>query len=95
MDLPKRFDQEQWMSTHEYILIGTVFGLFIAAWLASKFINYLRSKRHNRELWGTIFEGATHKLINLDAIKEPDVFIEKKAKQSGQGDDKDKNLQQP
>jgi hypothetical protein len=95
MDLPKRFDQEQRMSTHEYILIGTVFGLFIAAWLASKFINYLRSKRHNRELWGTIFEGATHKLINLDAIKEPEVFIEKKAKQSGQGDDKDKNLQQP
>ena len=83
------------MNTHEYILIGTVFGLFIAAWLASKFIDYLRSKRHNRELWGTIFEGATHKLINLDAIKEPEVFIEKKAKQSGQGDDKDKNLQQP
>lgn len=79
------------MSQHEYVLLGTVFGLFIMAWLASKFIPYLRSKRHNRELWGTIFEGATHKLINLDTIKEPEVFIEKKAKQSGQADDKDKN----
>lgn len=80
------------MSHHEYVLLGTVFGFFIMVWLAGKFIHYLRSKRHNRELWGTIFEGATHKLINLDAIKEPEVFIEKKAKQSGQGDDKDKNL---
>ena len=79
------------MSNHEYVLLGMVFGFFIALWLASKFIHYLRSKRHNRELWGTIFEGATHKLINLDAIKEPEVFIEKKAKQSGQSDDKDKN----
>ncbi len=79
------------MNHHEYVLIGVVFGLFIMGWLAVKFITYLRSKSHNRELWGTIFEGATHKLINLDAIKEPEVFIEKKAKQSGQGDDKDKN----
>jgi hypothetical protein len=79
------------MSHHEYVLLGTVFGFFIMVWLATTFIHYLRSKRHNRELWGTIFEGATHKLINLDAIKEPEVFIEKKAKQSGQDDDKDKN----
>lgn len=79
------------MSQHEYVLVGTVFGFFIAAWLASTFIRYLRSKRHNRELWGTIFEGVTHKLINLDTIKEPEVFIEKKAKQSGQGDDKNKD----
>ncbi len=79
------------MSQHEYVLLGTVFGFFMMTWLASKFIQYLRSKRHNRELWGTIFEGATHKLINLDTIKEPEVFIEKKAKQSGQADDKDKN----
>ena len=36
---------------------------------------------------GTIFEGVTHKIINLDAIKEPEVFIEKKARRSGQGDE--------
>ncbi|GGY77392.1 hypothetical protein GCM10011613_22420 [Cellvibrio zantedeschiae] len=79
------------ISLYEYFLIGTVFGFFILVWLAIKLITYLRSKRHNRELWGTIFEGATHKLIDLDAIKEPEVFIEKKAKQSGQADDKNKN----
>lgn len=75
----------------ETIEIGLVFGIFFIAWLAGKFISYLKTKRHNRELWGTIFEGATHKLVNLDAIKEPEVFIEKKAKQSGQSDDKSKN----
>jgi hypothetical protein len=79
------------MSHYEYLLLGIVFGFFIVVWLAIKLITYLRSKRHNRELWGTIFEGATHKLINLDVIKEPEVFIEKRAKQSGQGDDKNKN----
>ncbi len=80
------------MSRYDYVLIGTVFGFFIAVWLGSKFIHYLRSKRHNRELWGTIFEGVTHKLIKLDTIKEPEVFIEKKAKQSGQSDNKNKNM---
>lgn len=78
------------MSKAEYIQIGIVLIVFITCWIAGKFIRYLKSKRHNRELWGTIFEGATHKLMNLDAIKEPEIFIEKKAKQSGQGDDKDK-----
>jgi len=36
-------------------------------------------------------EGATHKLIDWDAIKKPEVFIEKKARKNGQSDDKDKN----
>jgi len=75
----------------EYIEIGLVFGIFVAYWFANKFIRHLKTKRHNRELWGTIFEGATHKLVNLDAIKEPEAFIEKKSKRSGQADDKNKN----
>jgi len=79
------------MSTFEYIQIGIVLVIFTAGWLAGKFIRFLKSKRRNRELWGTIFEGATHKLINLDAIKDPEVCFEKKAKRNGQGDDKDKN----
>ena len=75
------------MTQHEYTLLGIVLGLFLLAWAAGKFIIYLRSKNHNTELWGTIFEGVTNKLINLDPVKKPDVFIEKKAKQSGLGDD--------
>ncbi len=75
------------MNRHEYILMGIVLSLFLAVWAAGKFIIYLRSKKHNTELWGTIFEGVTNKLINLDPVKKPEVFIEKKAKQSGLDDD--------
>lgn len=82
------------MEQYEYIQLGIVLVIFISGFLAAKFIRYLRGKRHNRELWGTIFEGATHKLVNLDAIKEPEVFIEKRVKQSGQGDDNDKNIKE-
>ena len=75
------------MTYHEYLLAGIVVSLFLTTWAAGKFIIYLRSKKHNTELWGTIFEGVTNKLINLDPVKKPDVFIEKKARQSGLGDD--------
>lgn len=75
------------MTHHEYVLLGIVLSLFFAVWAARKFIIYLRSKKHNTELWGTIFEGVTNKLINLDPVKKPSVFIEKKARQSGLGDD--------
>ena len=85
------------MSTYEYIQLGTVLFIFIGGWGGLKFIAYLWTKRHNRELWGTIFEGVTHKIINLDAIKKPEVFIEKKARRSGQDyeedeEDEDKTL---
>ncbi|MET0356562.1 MAG: hypothetical protein ABW044_07265 [Cellvibrio sp.] len=76
------------MTQHDYMLLGLVLGLFVVAWLAIKFIIYLRGKKHNTELWGTIFEGVTNKLVNLDPVKKPDVFIEKKARQSGLGDSK-------
>lgn len=75
------------MSYSELTLLGITFVFFILVWAGSTCIKYLRSKRHNTELWGTIFEGVTHKLVNLDAIKEPEVFIEKKVRKSGQGKD--------
>lgn len=75
------------MTHSEYMLLGVVLSLFLAVWASGKFIIYLRRKKHNTELWGTIFEGVTNKLINLDPVKKPDVFIEKKAKQSGLGED--------
>ena len=83
------------MTTYEYIQIGILLIIFMTCWLGGKFIAYLRSKRHNRELWGTIFEGVTNKLIDLEAIKEPEVFIEKKTKQGGQSDDENKNQNEP
>lgn len=75
------------MTHYEYTAMGITFIFFILAWLGAIYIRHLRRKRHNTELWGTIFEGVTNKLINLDAIKEPEVFIEKKTKRSGQGKD--------
>ena len=75
------------MTNSEIILLATTLIFFILVWVGSIYIKYLRSKRHNTELWGTIFEGVTHKLVNLDAIKEPEVFIEKKARRSGQEKD--------
>lgn len=75
------------MTHYEYVLLGITFIFFIVIWLGAIYLKYLRSKRHNTELWGTIFEGVTHKLVNLDAIKEPEVYIEKKTKRSGQGKD--------
>ena len=79
------------MTNKEYLLLGITLAFFMIAWIGIKYVNYLRSKRHNTELWGTIFEGVTHKMVNLDAIKEPQVFIEKKAKRSGQGKDELRN----
>jgi hypothetical protein len=75
------------MTNSELTLLGITLIFFILCWVGSIYIKYLRSKRHNTQLWGTIFEGVTNKLINLDAIKEPEIFIEKKAKRSGQGKD--------
>lgn len=75
------------MTTSEYILIAIVGSLFFMAWGSFKFIRYLKSRKNNTELWGTIFEGVTHKMVDLDPIKKPEVFIEKKARRSGQGYD--------
>lgn len=79
------------MTNSELALLGITLIFFTFVWIGSIYIRYLRSKRHNTELWGTIFEGVTHKLVNLDAIKEPEVFIEKKARKSGQRKDDEPN----
>ena len=79
------------MTNSEYILLEITLIFIVLVWIGSIYIKYLRSKRHNTELWGTIFEGVTHKLVNLDAIKEPEVYIEKKARRSGQGNDGELN----
>jgi hypothetical protein len=72
------------MTTQSYIQLAIVLGFFFIAWAAFKYIKYLKGRKNNTELWGTIFEGVTHKMIDLDAIKKPEVFIEKRARKSGQ-----------
>lgn len=75
------------MINSELIALGITLIFFLLCWIGSIYIKYLRSKRHNTQLWGTIFEGVTHKLVNLDAIKEPEIFIEKKTQKNGQEKD--------
>jgi hypothetical protein len=75
------------MSFREYFLLGLVLGLFGLVWLGAKYIRYLKNKKPNTELWGTIFEGITNKLIDLEPIKKPEVYIEKKAPRSGKEKD--------
>jgi len=70
---------------------GIALLFFVVCWLAIKLIHYLKRKKTQQRIVVHDFEGATHKLIDWDAIKKPEVFIEKKARQSGQSDDKDKN----
>lgn len=75
------------MSFREYFLLGLVLGLCGLVWLGAKYIHYLKNKKPNTELWGTIFEGITNKLIDLEPIKKPEVYIEKKAPRSGKEKD--------
>ena len=67
-----------------YIQFGLVVGFFLTMYMAVKFIAHLRTKRPNKELWATIFEGVTHKTMDLEPLKQPEVYIEKKAKRDGQ-----------
>lgn len=70
-----------------FVQLGIVAGIFLTGWLAVRLIVYLQRKRTNTELWGTIFEGLTHNTIPQEPLKEPEVFIEKKAKRDGQDKD--------
>ncbi|RYE51088.1 MAG: hypothetical protein EOP48_18720 [Sphingobacteriales bacterium] len=75
------------MDNQTYIELGMVFSIFVLGALAVKFIRYLRLKKTNTELWATVFEGLTHRTMNLDPLKQPEVYIEKKAKKDGQHDE--------
>jgi len=72
-----------------YIQFGLVISFFLAMYTAVKFIAHLKSKRPNKELWATIFEGVTHKTMDLEPLKQPEVYIEKKAKRDGQNYDEE------
>jgi len=56
-------------------------------WLGARIIAYLKLKKTNTELWGTIFEGITHNAVPQEPLKEPQIYIEKKAPRDGQDKD--------
>lgn len=64
----------------QYLII---FSLVLFAFLATKLISSLKRRKNNVPLWSTIFEGVTMGLVNLDAHKNSDTKIERKAKRDG------------
>ncbi|MFT5692714.1 MAG: hypothetical protein ACI92E_002050 [Oceanicoccus sp.] len=74
------------------IQVGITFGLIIFIICAVRYVNYLRKIRTNTELWGSVlegivFEGLTHKTMDLDALKQPEIVVEKRIKKSGHDKD--------
>jgi hypothetical protein len=75
------------VSNEVLINLCITIGLLLALWLGVKLIASLRKKRTNTELWATVFEGLTHKTMNLEPLKAPEIHIEKKARRDGQDKD--------
>ena len=76
--------------THEIVIELLVVSAVLLFILGSvRFIFYLQKKKTNTELWATVFEGLTHKTMDLEPLKEPEVFIEKRLKKDGQDKDSD------
>lgn len=66
---------------------GIVIGLSLLIWMGFRLILYLKHKKTNSELWGTIFEGITHNAVPQEPLKEPQIYIEKKARRDGKDKD--------
>jgi hypothetical protein len=64
------------------------FLVFFVSFLLYKAIVWTRSKSHNTELWGTVFESLTHYVQPQGSLKEPKQEIVKQ--KSNLGEDKDK-----
>ena len=75
------------MTSDVRLQLGIVFGSFFIIWICIKLIAYLKNRDNNTALWGTIFEGLTHKVVDLDPLKEPETRIEKKSEKDGQDKD--------
>ena len=76
--------------THEIVIELLVVSAVLLFILGSvRFIFYLQKEKTNTELWATVFEGLTHKTMDLEPLKEPEVFIEKRLKKDGQDKDSD------
>jgi len=75
------------MNTEIIIQLCIAFSVMLALYLAIKLIIYLKTKNTNTGLWGTVFEGLMHNTVPQETLKEPEVYIEKKVRKAGQGND--------
>ncbi len=74
-----------------FIELAIVLSIAFIVWATTIIVSYYKKHQANKELWATIFEGMTNKLIDLCPLKLPDIYIEKKAPRDGQDKDKPKS----
>ena len=68
------------------------FFVFFVFFLLYQVVVWTRSKSHNTELWGSVFESLTHYVQPQGTLKEPKQEIVKQKSNSGEDDDKGSNL---
>ena len=64
------------------------FFVFFVSFLLYRVVVWIRSKSHNTELWGTVFESLTHYVQPQGSLKEPKQEIVKQKSISGEDEDK-------
>lgn len=71
------------------VQLGIVLFLILSTWGCISLIAFIKKRNINLELWATVFEGMTHKLVDLNLMKAPESFIEKKSPRNGKDKDSD------
>lgn len=75
------------MDTIVFIEAGLVGFIIFVIWMTYHIVSYYKRNQANKELWATVFEGMTNKLVDLSPLKLPDTYIEKKTQNNGQDKD--------
>ncbi len=70
------------------VAVLAMFFVIIVSFLLYRVIIWTRSRSHNTELWGTVFESLTHYVQPQGSLKEPKQEIVKQRKTPGDDDDK-------
>lgn len=81
------------MDTKTLIPVGILTFVLVTIWITLRLVAYYKTHQANKELWATVFEGMTNKLVDLSPLKLPDVYIEKKVQKNGR--DKDASGERP
>lgn len=71
------------------VQLGILLFLILAVWGCIRLVVFIKKRNINLELWATVFEGMTHKLVDLNLMKTPETFIEKKSPRNGKDHDND------
>lgn len=79
------------MTLSVYVQLGIILFLLFVVWGSVVLVAYIKKRNINLELWATVFEGMTNKLVDLNLLKAPESFIEKKSPRNGKDKDCDED----